>query len=262
MLWKTRLFGVKCVLCGLLPFQISSDNGKQSEKSASMFDRERYALTGRERLYRMFSMDEGGSFSPELIRSYQATVFGAFVGATYGGYRSTKQSPEVKQQSNALALKEKVHGRNLSPDGQEIVVNFIKGGFRWAWRVGLLCGSLTLLTTAVSEYRGHSGILEYSVAGAVLGPWLGWKSGVRLMAMGGVLGIVIGTAGGCVMYAAHTVGGTTTEETYFWQHGYKETQLKHSKDRLKKLKEESRVFLESNGEGLDNSTNSNKASNQ
>ncbi|GLH10303.1 RPII140-upstream gene protein [Gryllus bimaculatus] len=186
--------------------------------------------TGWERLRLMFTFDE--DISPELNSAMHAGLTGIFFGALYGGFvKSRLAYIDFFERNQATAFRSHVEAKKVLQD--HVTINFAKGALYWGWRLGLFSSSLVLISTAVSIYRGKSGILEYTVAGCVSGCLFRANLGVRGMLVGGLLGSALGTIGGCVIFAILKASGFTMEDIrntqYQWRKYRTETKQKWMK---------------------------------
>lgn len=73
----------------------------------------------------------------------------------------------------------------------------------------------------MSVYRGKSSIKEYITAGLVTGSLYKINTGVRGMAVGGLLGCALGSIGGLFTLLLLRASGTSMEEIRYWQYKWR-----------------------------------------
>lgn len=239
---------IKCIVCGTLPLHPKTqEKMSDSESSRSYYAWDREGLNGKDRLQQMYSVDELGSLSPELLSVYQAAFVGTFIGATYGGLMSVRNIAAAPKPPPPPGPKQtmtfKPQDPLVKPKPVNVTAEFAKGAFSWGWRVGLIGGSVVLISSSISVYRGKTGVLEYIVAGGIIGSLSQVNQGLRATAVGGLLGTVLGTFGGCVAYGISVISGDTMEKRKFWRDGWKETQMKQTSEVMKKLRQEEEMKI-------------------
>lgn len=87
------------LIAGVMPIT-DHDILPDTKTTAEMIKKKLESETPRDRLYKMFSMDEFGIISPELTSIVQATSFGALTGAVYGGFIKSKMAYEDFMSNN------------------------------------------------------------------------------------------------------------------------------------------------------------------
>ncbi|XP_037924625.1 RPII140-upstream gene protein-like [Hermetia illucens] len=125
-----------------------------------------------------------------------------------------------------------------------VTVNFAKGGFRWGWRVALFTSSYVGITTCISVYRGKSSMYEYVAAGTLTGAMYKVNLGLRGIAVGGLLGCILGGVAGGLSLAILKASGTTMEEVRYWQYKWKLDSDKAFQEAIKKRGDEDKPAVE------------------
>lgn len=193
-----------------------ADTVGDSNTSEKSKERNKENETGWDRLYLMYSRDQFGNLSPELVSVLQTTYTGVFVGFCYGGITNSRIAyMNFMQRNDATAFQSHLDAKRRLQDA--VTIGFAKGAFKWGWRLAFFTCSYMLLTTTVAVYRGHSGLLEYVVAGAVTGATYKCGLGVRGAVVGGGLGGVLGCMAGLASLGILKMSGMTMEEVRYWQ---------------------------------------------
>lgn len=78
-------------------------------------------------------------------------------------------------------------------------------------------------STIISRFRGEFGVLEYSTAGLVSGAFYKFSLGPKGMISGGLIGGIIGTFFGFILYATSKISGVTMNDTFELCKTYYET---------------------------------------
>lgn len=76
--------------------------------------------------------------------------------------------------------------------------------------------------TTISVYRGKSSVIEYFSAGALAGSLYKFNTGLRGMAVGGILGCGLGGLAGIFSLVVLKASGTSMEEVRYWQYNWKQ----------------------------------------
>ncbi|CAO1421891.1 unnamed protein product [Diamesa hyperborea] len=193
---------------------------KENKTAKEFYLRKNDTETGKDRMYRMFTMDEFGRMSSELNAIYQAGFLGMFAGAVYGGFLGSRSAYfDFMDRNQATAFKSHLDAKKKLQDN--VTTNFAKGAFKFGWRLGLFSISYVGITTMVSVYRGESSIWEYLAAGMLTGSMYKFNMGLRGIAAGGLVGGFLGTIAGGVSLLVLKTTGMSMEEVRYWQYKWR-----------------------------------------
>ncbi|KAF4516796.1 hypothetical protein B566_EDAN004635 [Ephemera danica] len=235
MIKKLRTFGTYSL--GFSLFQKDFDHAPENSKYTQTVFGPDENETGRDRLYMMFSTDEFGNTSPEVVSVLQAGMLGLFTGGCIGGFIHSRNAYLNFMETNqATAFTSHLEAKKKLQD--KVTINFGKGAFKWGWRLGLFSSSYVLITTSIAVYRGKSGIIEYVTAGGLTGATYKSSLGFRGVLVGGILGSVLGGLAGAISLGILRLTGTTMEEVRYWQYQWKTSRDNVKRQAMKEWKEQ------------------------
>ncbi|KAG8232867.1 hypothetical protein J437_LFUL012483 [Ladona fulva] len=221
---------MRLILCGFLPlYRKDPDEVSLTSKTAKEIDEAKKTETGLDRLQRMFTIEyaniltanEFDNLSPELTAVSQTSIMGLFVGALYGGLNRSKVAYlDFMEKNQATAFKSHLDAKKKLQD--RVTLGLGKGAFQWGWRLGLFSGTYMLFTTAVATYKGKYGISEHVIAGVVTGGLYKCSLGLRGIAVGSLLGGVLGGFAGISSYGLLKLSGRSMDELLYWRKQWKD----------------------------------------
>ncbi|XP_015592036.1 RPII140-upstream gene protein [Cephus cinctus] len=202
------------------------------KKSSNMYLDAAKHETGWDRLRSVFISTDGGEMSRELSSIHQSIFMGGILGMMYGGIKKSQFSfKNFIHNNDATKFHNIVDARRTLQN--EVTIGFIKGAYKYGWRVALFTGSYVGLTTLIATYRGRSSVIEYTVAGAVTGMMYKVPIGPRGMVSGGVVGAVLGTLAGGITLLILKTTGSTVEEVRYWQLHIKDARNEQLRESVK-----------------------------
>ncbi|XP_041976650.1 RPII140-upstream gene protein [Aricia agestis] len=167
--------------------------------------------TGWERVKDMFKKNEFDEPSKELHTIGQATTFGLFLGAMFGGVVKSRHAYITFIENNQATIFHSTKEAQKKLQDQ-VTLSFAKGAYHWGWRLGLFSGMFSFIATSISVYRDDSTIVEYVIAGAMTGALYKANLGTAAMLVGGLLGGVLSTVGGLVILGLLKISGLSMAE--------------------------------------------------
>jgi len=159
----------------------------------------------------VFSTDEYGEPTPELLRCKDATMLAFVVGAIYGGVGRSRVAYMEFFRSNAhTAFETPLDARRQLQD--KVMLGFGSGSWRVGWRTGVFTAMFTMASTLIAAYRGKSAILDQMGGGATAGFLYKFREGPKSMVAGTLVGAALGCTTGILALGMTRMTGLSIDE--------------------------------------------------
>jgi hypothetical protein len=143
-----------------------------------------------------------------------------FTGICYGGFLGSRKAyTDFMERNQATAFTTHLEAKKKLQES--MLMNFMKTGWKFGWRIGLFAMTYVGISTFISVYRNEFTIFEYVAGGAATGALYKWKMGPRGMTAGLLVGGGLGLVGGAFSVGIMKLTGTTMKEMRYWQYKWK-----------------------------------------
>lgn len=198
------------------PYTITEDVIEQRRKEFE----DLMPTTGWERVkYGLWSKNKYGERTPFVYNLVHCTLTSAVLGAFYGGYQSAQVAYlDFMRTNQATAFLTHMDAKRRLQD--RIMVSFLKGGAKLAWRTGLFSFLFIGMSNSIALYRNKDGILEYALGGAAGAAVYRMHIGLRQAIVGSILGLGFGGAAGCLSYSVLKLTGHSMTDVKYIMYSY------------------------------------------
>lgn len=192
---------------------VSADSLAVKANIRRMLDSE----SGRDRIKRMYSLNDYGLPSPELFYILKGGYFSAAFGGLLGAYRAIVNTRENFLRSNEATPFDSQHlARRRLTD--TMTLSGMRAMLTHGFRVGAFTTSYLLLTLTAASYNNKLTIWEHIASGAFIGSVFRIKYGPRGMLAAGCLGGTLGLFAGGTLQISMWLTGTSYQELLYLQH--------------------------------------------
>ena len=185
---------------------------REKEKKRSYYEN-RGSSSWRERLRYMWSPDEYGNYSPELLFVKEGTLLSFLIAAGWGAWQESNKIYRIFLEQNKYTMFQ--HPREAQRALQDrIVLAMIQGGWRAGWRMGVLTFTMTSVCQSLTVVRNYINPLDFSAGGAAMGAVYRFHMGPRGMLGAGLGGAFLGLGAGVMVWSAQALSGETVAERW------------------------------------------------
>ncbi|XP_043261105.1 RPII140-upstream gene protein [Colletes gigas] len=168
---------------------------------------------GMDRLKKMFSLNEYGEISKEMLSIINTTTSGFIGGFLIGGTMKSRFVPR-----SFIAENQVTKFQNVYDAQQQLRYNFVreffKGGRNLAMKLGVFCFLFQGTFICLQVYRGKQSMINYTCAGAVTGCLFKLNMGIRGAISGSIFGAILGSMYGSITFLTLYLTGFDTESVY------------------------------------------------
>ncbi|XP_076630680.1 RPII140-upstream gene protein [Colletes latitarsis] len=168
---------------------------------------------GMDRVKKMFSLNENGEMSKEMLSIINITTSGLIGGFLIGGTMKSKLVP-----SSFIAENQVTKFQNVYDAQQQLRYNFVreffKGGGNLAMKIATFCFLFQSTFVCLQVYRGKQSMINYTCAGALTGCLFKLNMGFRGAISGSIFGAILGSMYGSVTLLTLYLTGFNTESIY------------------------------------------------
>ncbi|KAL7637657.1 UNVERIFIED_CONTAM: hypothetical protein RMT77_011266 [Armadillidium vulgare] len=212
-------------------------------KDESVFDRVKEnnnnnddSDSGWKRLKEMYTFNDNGLLSPQFETVFQG-MFTSFIGAFVVGGISTSKETYLKfmEENKTTAFISHLDAKRKLQDA--MTLSIFRGGWRSAWRLSLLTGSVLTVLFSLEKCKGYTSISDFTVAGALPCGLYNFKRGPKPLFSGFFVGGIFGTLVGVFLVPAMKLTGITLKDIYKMDENYLDVVLEKEEKMLDKKRE-------------------------
>ncbi|OQV23897.1 putative Complex I assembly factor TIMMDC1, mitochondrial [Hypsibius exemplaris] len=191
-----------------------------------------------ERVKNILEADGSDYASAEVETITRTTILGFFGGSVYGAFKATRGIKDrFIHYHQATVFERPLDAKSRLTD--TLTFHGTRGAIKYGAKIAILAGAFSTSVAVVTAYRNKSGIVEYAIAGFLMGSFWRLNMGLSGFLSAGCLGAVLGTVGGSAMYGIQRLTGQTYEETQYWRKLRTVNALKSQLEKQKKARAES-----------------------
>ncbi|XP_014258555.1 RPII140-upstream gene protein isoform X2 [Cimex lectularius] len=172
---------------------------------------------GWARVKNVFTKDEFGNLSPEMVTILQTAFLSAFFGAFYGGFTHSREAYlRFIERNDATKFVDHFEAKKKLQD--TVTMGFAKGAMKWGWRIASFSSIYMTSVTLFSAYRGEMKLLDFVTAGILAGGLYRANHGFRGVMVGSCIGTFLGLFAGSLSVAMLKLSGTNYDDIYAWNY--------------------------------------------